>query len=146
MIMSKVANYSVWVLLLILAFVIYLAYFPVKVADYNQPYKVRPNVIEAGQTLTYTADFCKYKNVQASVTRTLVDGTVIFFPIENTNLPIGCNKRDIPLVIPKNTPPGVYHLEISLVYRVNPLREITTRILTDEFRVLNVCLTEKGCQ
>jgi len=143
--LNLILNLFIAVLAIAFCYVAYLVFWPVKVADYNQPYKVRPNIVEAGQTLTYTTNYCKYIDVPPTVSRTLIDGTVIYFPTETTNLPTGCNKKDVQLVIPKNTPPGVYHIEITLTYKVNPLKEVTSRILTDEFRVTNVCLTEKGC-
>lgn len=115
-------------------------FWPIKVADYNTPYEVRPKVIEAGQTVYYTSNYCKYLPLQAEVNRSIVDGTVIFLPSVTTNLETGCHKIDIPVTIPLNTPPGNYHIHISIRYKVNFIREITAKIETKEFTVKNDCL------
>lgn len=143
---SKIINTTILILLAVttvgvLAFA-FLYLWPVKVADYNTPYKVHPKTVEAGDTIFYTADFCKYLNIPAAVTRSLVDGVVISLPESKINLDTGCKKTDIPVVIPLNSPPGVYHIDLTLVYKINFLKDVTYKLKTNEFTVTNPCLTK----
>lgn len=142
----RIANVLVGVMISLLVVTLGLLLWPIKVGDYHTPYKVTPQAIEAGQTVSYISDYCKYVPIKAEVTRTIVDGTVIFLPTATTNLPTGCHKVAVPVTVPINTPPGKYHIEITLVYKINFLREISVTLQTEDFIVTNPCLTKnKPC-
>lgn len=144
--MRNIFNYIILIFLgittlgvLVFAF-LYL--WPTKIAEYHTPYQIHPTTVEAGNTIFYVADYCKYQPIPATVNRTIVDGTVVFLPTTQTNLEVGCKKTDIPILVPLNTPPGRYHIDITLVYKINFVRDVTYKIRTEEFTVTNPCLTK----
>jgi hypothetical protein len=118
----------------------YLLFYPVTPLVYNQ--KTLPivsKVVQQGQPLAYTVDYCKYVNLPSSVKRTMVSAqnTVVLATAEN-NLPTGCHKANVySTTVPMVTPPGVYHLEINVSYKVNALRTVQISTHTDNFTVVN---------
>jgi len=147
MTMNKLSNFIILILLLILGTILYLAFWPTEVMQPNvQPYKINQSVIEAGQEIYFTADYCKFKPLPAKVSRSIIDTTIIFLAETTTNLDTGCKKVDTSVLIPLNTPPGIYYIQSTLTYRLNPLHEMNYRLVTEKFEVTNKCLVEKVCK
>ena len=144
--MNKVSNVAVLILSAILGIILYLAFWPTQVMKPNiQPYKISQSVIEAGQVIYFTADYCKFKPLPARVNRSIIDTNIIFLAETVTNLDTGCKKANTFVLIPLNTPPGTYYIQSTLTYRLNPIHEVSYRLVTEKFEVTNKCLTDKVC-
>jgi hypothetical protein len=92
-----------------------------------------------GENLDYTFKYCKFRPIVGTVTRALVDGTRTTFNTIQSDLPAGCHEPWIcSLRIPRNTPQGIYHLEITGEYKVNPLRTEINRLRSNDFEVIGV--------
>jgi hypothetical protein len=66
------------------------------------------------------------------------DTVKIDMPVVEINSAIGCQKRISDYYkIPKILPSGNYHFEVELVYQVNPLREVSVKYKTQDFKIIN---------
>lgn len=118
--------------LVILAFL----FFPFKVTDVRTPYKILTPTVKQGDSLVYVVDYCKYLDLTATVTRALIDGSVVLLPEENIHLPVGCHQFNIKIPISKNVAPGKYKLIGNLTFELNVFRKINTAFETENFTVL----------
>ena len=89
----------------------------------------------AGESLSYTLDYCKNVDKTVLVSRAFIDGVVYSLPDITANNTVGCNKVRIWMIVP-NLPDGTYKIKISYTYQLNPLREITITTYTNEFQVI----------
>lgn len=109
--------------------------YPYKTIEFrNEEQKIITPLV--GTAVIYEIDYCKYTNASAVAMRALVDGyTLPLVPVEST-LPKGCGTKRFVISIPTNTPAGKYYIQINLLYKVNPIREIMVSTRTEEFTVL----------
>lgn len=136
-------SFTDWLLiaapLLFIATVLWMEFYPVRTLEpRTQPYHVVTPIVETGQAVTYEVDACKYTTNPAQVYRQLVseNGDVISLPSVTSNLPQGCNKnRSSTTAVPTGTTPGVYHLQLTLVYQVYGFRSVSINLSTEEFTV-----------
>lgn len=129
---------TLWTLALC-ALITYWLAAPYKVLDHfsSNPRKVLTQVVHVGDMVIFQTPSCKLLDVPGTVSRRFVDGVVYQTPSVPTSAGQKCNGSlvNIPVHVP-NIPPGVYHLEAELRYKVNPLREVVYRFSTENFRVI----------
>lgn len=89
--------------------------------------------INPGETYKYSVSYCKYSNLSALVSKTLVNDILIPFSPYESNIPTGCQTRDVYTEIPDYVPSGVYHIHIVSAYQVNPIRNVTVFYETPAF-------------
>lgn len=117
---------------------VFWAVYPYNFVKFNNtPYPVKDKTLYQGEYLEYTVDYCKYTDIEPeSVERDFVDG-IIFKSIDaRANIRPGCNVAKPKSIVPTTLPPGDYHLEITVTYRANPIRDITYTNKTETFTVL----------
>lgn len=91
----------------------------------------------AGDRISYTLSYCKNYDIEGTVNRVLVNSIKIYFSSYDTVLSCGCGTKTYKdLVIPEFMDEGVYHLEASAVYKVNPLQTFIGRWKTNEFKII----------
>lgn len=99
---------------------------------------VAKDTFYTGEQLTYAFEFCKNTNVSAKMYGSYYDTVKIDMPVIEINSSTGCQKRiNDYYKIPKILPSGKYHFEVELVYQVNPLREVSVRYKTQDFKIIN---------
>lgn len=126
------------ILLAGLFLVAYWLIFPLKVIEVKtpQPLAVQEKQIQAGDTIHYNLDFCKYTTAPTYTIRQLVDHDMFFYGLQIvSNLPPGCRSSVSSFLIPKDVPPGTYHIVVTALYKLNPLRTYTLSYQTQEFTV-----------
>jgi len=133
-----VAYATLVALALLMALVAYWLWFPYEVITfktYTVPTDKQTYI--AGERVSYFVDYDKKLPLRGRLSRALVDGTRTNYPSINTFLTIGKNQTWVSdLAIPAYSPAGVYHIEVSAEYQVNPLRTINVQFQTAEFAVL----------
>lgn len=110
-------------------------FWPYKVFELKSPITVDKKNYNAGDTLTYTVDYCKYKSLPATLYRSYVDGVIYNIASIVANNPTGCHVTHPTTLVP-NLPSGVYFIRLVFVYQVNPLRTITKTIETEPFNII----------
>ncbi len=115
----------------------YWALWPVKVAEFNSPIQVDKTVYRPGERITYTLDYCKYKDIGGTINRALVNSTRTVFTEITGNMAIGCRVTKVSdLVIPDYMDDGDYHIEASIEYQVNPIRTEIVKWQTEQFKII----------
>lgn len=133
-------GFFLWACSLIL--ISYWLFWPVKTLevknlDANNSVHVLNNMVHPGDRLQYRLDYCKYSNDSVVVHRTLVDGQVIALVDTNSQIPLGCHDINVATaVIPDTVAPGHYYLDVTVVYRINPIRTESKNYHTDYFDVV----------
>lgn len=124
------------IIILFMLFIGYLAFWPVRIITPNvQPYKVLTPTVKAGDTLIYEVDACKYFDLHSTVYRSFYDSLIYSEPPVTSTITKGCNKTPVTIDVPANLPPGTYHLQIRIIYRVNFIHEQEYNFSTDTFTV-----------
>lgn len=123
--------------LLAAIFSIYLMVWPFKtIVPQTQPYVVETKTVKPGESLTFIVDICRYTNAQATISAQLVGDAVVYLPARPSNLPKGCGKYRNTVIIPAETPPGIYKLVNGVSYPIGfPGRHITVTTETEKFTV-----------
>lgn len=115
----------------------YWEFVPDKVFYFTSEPQVNGEVFHKGEPISYTFSYCKTRQVQGDLFRTLINGTVTTFTTIPTNLPLGCGtitKKD--LIIPMSQDVDTYHLETVVVFKVNPLRDYSVSWKSKNFKII----------
>jgi hypothetical protein len=120
-----------------------VAYWLFQPVDYfigEQPLQVVHKQLRVGENIEYIVKYCKNTHkVPVQVKRQLVDGYAYDLPEStSTNFPEGCHtvSVDIPLAVPSSVRAGVYHLLITGTYQVNPIRQWSYTLVTEDFEII----------
>ena len=125
----------------------YWMFYPVEVITYEHPESIQVDkaVYKAGERISYTLEYCKKYDTQGKVSRVLVNGTRTNFTEYITNLPTGCNKTLVnDMIIPAYLDRGLYHIETTAVYKINPISDFVGTWKSVEFEIIDSNCT-KDC-
>jgi hypothetical protein len=116
----------------------YWLFWPYQTLVVNtNPAEVVTPYVERGQYLQYILDFCKYSNAPVTVHRTLDDGQIVFLQDTEGQLPLGCRSTiSSNVIIPQTINTGVYYLNVTADYQVNPIRTVSVHYVTQKFTVI----------
>lgn len=98
--------------------------------------------LRAGDTIIFLSSTCRNFTGSVLVHRALINDVLLTF----SDTTFYQDKEECKeyenrtLRVPYNAPDGVYRLEITSFVRVNPIRVVATKFITEEFRVLNPLL------
>lgn len=135
--MNKISFATVLLTGIILIGWILIQFWPVTaIVPNTQPYKILTKKVKVGGQLVYVVDACKKIKASSVVSRAFVDG--IRYPAITSfnNVPVGCTKTKVSILVPNFITPGVYHLELNVQYKINNLRVDTYQFTTEEFEVV----------
>lgn len=129
------------VLLLMLGAFSIIAYWELKsyevltFSDGN--YTLDKEVYYQGDEFRIKFKVCKYYDLQEHVLGRFIDGVIFSVPDVTSNFDTGCYDTFLTSVrIPTTLPGGKYVYEETVIYRVNPLKEVSYTFTTPEFTVL----------
>lgn len=136
---NKLKNWYVIICMLIITagFVVssYLQYFPIHIVDVHTPFKVLTPKVKSGEIMIYLLDYCLYKSYPITVSRTLVDGTIIELPTTREVLELGCHKVQMQVPVPVGALPGMYHLTGIKTFAISQTRKEDVHFLTETFEI-----------
>jgi len=127
--------------LILVAFIMgiffYWSFYPDKIVTMTAPVTVDKEVYHWGDHITYTFSYCKTRKLTGKVVRALVNSTRTTFTTIESDLAVGCrnNIQISDLVVPSYTSPGLYHLETTVEYKINPIRSFNVYWQSNEFRI-----------
>jgi hypothetical protein len=103
------------------------------------PLPVVNSVVHPGEAIKYELNYCKYTDKPSVVRRTMIDGQVITLVDSPGRLPTGCHKATVKTaIVPETINPGNYYLDVSVDYKVNPIRTQTIHYRTQYFQVTDL--------
>jgi hypothetical protein len=128
---------------LFLAFILmiyfgYLLFYPFKTCVfYKDSFTTIKKQYIQGEPLTYKCHYHKYTSMQATMIPMLVDSVIYQLPEMKSNNPMGEQElQKSSFNIPNYLPPGKYKLKLTIIYKINPIREIKHNVETNEFEVI----------
>lgn len=93
---------------------------------------------KSGEYLSYGVDYCKNRTTPAKLYGSYIDTAKIDMPVVEVIEAKGCGKSIVTLYkIPPMLPTGTYHFEVEIVYQVNPLRKVSVKYKTQDFKIIN---------
>lgn len=115
---------------------VFYPYSTIEIVNANA-IKVDKPVYHTGDTIIYTMSYCKENPQVMNVMRALVNGTRVTYASILSDPPIGCHTNTFTsLAIPSLIEPGIYHMETTLEFKVNPIRTIYKYWKTQEFTIV----------
>lgn len=139
--LSKVAYGVLAVALVVLSIVIYWLTSARDVLEIkNQPVPVRSirQHPEADGVIIVHTNYCQHVAATARIRISFVSPSrEVFLPADrDVPLPKKCEDIEVPVLIPKELPPGKYHLHWRIEYKVNPLKHVIEEFDSVEFEVV----------
>lgn len=140
---SKILNTLAGFILLLafgLAFYFcYLLFWPVKPIQFLEGnFQTCKKSYRQGEPMCYRLHYNKFMHVAGEAIVYFEDGVIYQMPSMLTNNPAGLQDyTKVPFVIPDTLPPGNYKMHMDIVYKINPFREITVRLTSNNFDVLS---------
>lgn len=112
--------------------------YPYKIIDFKEGcWQTIKQEYRLGEQLTYRAHYNKYVNVPGDTIFSFEDSIVYQLPEMATNNPIGENDFiNNSIRIPDFLPTGKYKLKLTIVYKINPFRNIIMNVQTNEFEII----------
>ncbi len=93
----------------------------------NNPFParlVKDGTGKTGGIVFLETDYCKNVDVVGKLRMSYVSETTEdLLPVTDEKLPVGCNKTNVPVVIPVKLIPGTYKIKFRVSYDVNPIRQ-----------------------
>lgn len=96
------------------------------------------SVYLSGDTVQATFSVCKNRLILPVIQWSLVDTYLRIYPSRRANKnALGCRQEMLTTIekLPKGLPAETYHFSGTLVYNLNPIRQIIVPIITNEFEV-----------
>ena len=137
--LNTISFISVVSAILLILLVIYWLIYPYKTVKFSYPkFPVlnKNRTIKRGDNLFYQVDYCKYVDLPSLVTKAFSNDIVFFVPETTGNSPTGCHSVNIQMQVPADLPMGDFHVMLTYTYQVNPIRSVTVRQETEEFKVV----------
>jgi hypothetical protein len=141
--LNYISYFSVLIAFFVTILLLYWQFYPYKVLVFNnEKFPMIQTQVHAGDMLTYEADYCKYMDLPATVTRHIINGFDYTMPSTITDRTMGCHVINVSFILPKETPTGKgYRAEVIYKYEINPLRTIIIKHSTVDFEVLESTLS-----
>lgn len=140
---NKVVNYLLSFALLVLTLATgLLLYWSFQNEDVlqvkNSPFPVR-TIREhptANGVIILSVDLCKQTSAVGRVRTSFVSQSRdILLPISEDRGPKGCNKVEVPVLIPSDTPADTYRVKFHVDYKINPLKTVVEEFESEPFIV-----------
>ena len=124
------------------AFVSVLLYWTIQpfgkeVVEFPQGLTVRTERVKPGESIVIHAPYCKNVKTEATIlTRSFQDQITYYIPVQESNVPKGCNLNYISVIeIPKNLPPDTYTYNLNFTFRINPIKTVEYSFESTKFVV-----------
>jgi len=126
------------VVVLGIMFLLYWSLWPYDIIDYKVDYfEMQKDEYRVGEPLTYRIAFCKKGSYTGTVIRTLKDGVIYIYPEITSRISEGCIDQISTTTIVPNVPTGTYVFRNEVIYKVNPIREISYIMESKPFKIIN---------
>lgn len=131
-------NMTLVVILIMVGVILYWQIYPYKVLEAKEGnYSLDKTVYKQGEDFNIHFEICKNMDIEEDVYGKFIDGVIYSIPENSSDFETGCYSTYISSVsIPDNLPTGSYVYEETIIYRVNPIRNITYTFTTPEFEVV----------
>ena len=104
---------------------------------YNEPFPLDKTEVKRGEEISYYIELNKTADYDAVLNRNIIcdDGNLVTMAPGSSQVPTGEQKVWVTVTVPMKTSLGACHLELTNVYKINPLRNETLNLRTQDFIV-----------
>lgn len=140
--MNKLNGWILNILLVVVLFlvgvILYWQIYPYNILEAKEGnYTLDKTVYKQGEDFDIHFKICKNMEIDEDVYGKFIDGVIYSIPENSSDFEVGCYDTYISSVsIPDNLPAGSYVYEETIIYRVNPIRNITYTFTTEQFEVI----------
>lgn len=133
---------KIGMLTIFFAFIVSIIYFviffyPFKPLEVSTPMRVHQKVVNSGDLLFYDISFCKNTEKESTIVRYLKDGYDTYLDTTIGSRQKGCQDVTVSVLIPLETPSGIYSIQTITSYKYTEFRTITVTFETEKFQVIN---------
>jgi hypothetical protein len=112
------------------------SFWPYKIIEF-EPITLNKTEYHAGEQLDMNITYVKYKPTSAILIRQFLNGMIFTLQDAHSNSPAGDGtNRSVDVTIPEELIPGEYFYRQTMIYKVNPVRDITVVFETPKFMVI----------
>ena len=134
---DNISGVMLTIMLVFLGIFFFWMLYPYKVIDFK-PIELVKKEYQAGEPLEIVITYCKYMPLPATMSRQFMNG--IIFTLSDaisSNVSTGCGTNiSADIIIPKELLPDTYIYKQTMVYEVNPIRDIIVVFETPEFKIV----------
>jgi len=139
--MNKIFYILSWIAILsaigITILVSFWYFYPYNIITFNtKKFSVQNKNVKQNEYLIYKSEYCKHMPLISQTSRSFVNGIIYTTPSTMTDRETGCHTVNVQVHVPPELPPGKYYLSVLYQYKVNPVRIITIKRISDQFTVL----------
>lgn len=132
------------VLLFVTGFLVIVCYWHFREYNILEPstgnFTLETTVYHQGDEFEIPFKICKNLPFRETSLGRFVDGVIFSRPDISSNFDVGCYDTYLTSVnIPLTLPPGTYVYEEIIIYKVNPIKEVSYTFSTQPFKVLEKC-------
>jgi len=141
--MDKIFKYITWLTIFLsfglLITISYWLFIPVKTVEFKkQQLPVLNKEVKSGDYVTYEVEYCKYTKIIPIVSANFKDTIEYpFTDVPSFTNPTGCYTNTVRRYIPKAIYPSKGYIELVFKYKVNPVREETVTVRTEDFIIID---------
>jgi hypothetical protein len=82
-------------------------------------------------------DYCKNVTATGRVRTSFYNSSrEVFLPVSTDYQQPGCYDVEVPVLIPKDIPPGTYRVKFRVIYQVNPIKQVIEEFDSKPFQVV----------
>lgn len=129
------AKFTLFITAIFTLTILYWTIFPIKTLELKNV-ELNKSLVERGEHIIVSADYCKYINKQADLFISFIDGVVYNTPPQVINTEKGCRNTGLSIYIPKALPVGDFKIKMVFRYKVNPIRSVEVNHLTEVFKII----------
>lgn len=109
---------------------------PVEINNSELPADLEQDWYAKGEMVRAYYDFCKLRDIPASVQWVLIDTYLRTYPVRDVATIEGCHKSWVDVEhIPPDVLPGLYRFEGLVTYQINAYNEVVIPLKTESFYV-----------
>lgn len=96
------------------------------------------DIYHIGDPVAVKWNYCKGVNLPSTISINLIDGIVYMLPATRSTRSVGCyDGYTVVAEIPKAIPAGTYYLSSIVHFKVNPVRNIDYKVISNKFIIEN---------
>lgn len=129
--------------ILLVIYIGYLLFIPKQLVSYRFPkgkeeqFEILTKKVKAGESVVYRVDRCAYVHATTFSYRAFVgDREFIPYPVTASVVEPGCIIRDVYIPVPAETPPGMYYLQFTAEWHLDPIGVKYLSSRTEVFEVV----------
>lgn len=136
--MYNMGMFALILVSLLVGLIFYWSFKPYNILAHEiVPYELVKDTYKTGEKLEYRVKFCKYTDDKAVIFGSYINGVIKNLPAVDVALTGGCYEViSNDKVLPEELTPGPHRYCETIIYHVNPIRDIPYTFCTESFLII----------